>query len=184
MPFQCRKRHLARINSHPTDVEGLPPQQGFNAASGTWRASTQWYGALYSIVVLFQCRKRHLARINAPEDAFDAIVISFQCRKRHLARINTCEDGISTAFDLVSMPQAALGAHQLLRYIIAYTIAVSMPQAALGAHQHPKMFLRINRLNFVSMPQAALGAHQLPLSSQSSSIQVSMPQAALGAHQP
>ena len=59
----------------------------------------------------------------------------FQCRKRHLARINFII-GIREELGEVSMPQAALGAHQLeTGWGQDGDLVVSMPQAALGAHQ-------------------------------------------------
>ena len=62
---------------------------------------------------------------------------------------------------LVSMPQAALGAHQPgFGPLPDSSGSVSMPQAALGAHQHPRNFRIRNFPQGVSMPQAALGAHQ------------------------
>ena len=108
--FQCRKRHLVRINYC---FHMLKRHQGnrFNAASGTWRASTALPMDEKSQIERFQCRKRHLARINGkrtnllllvyevsmPQAALGAhqLLVAlyagrvvFQCRKRHLARIN------------------------------------------------------------------------------------------------
>ena len=60
--FQCRKRHLARINNSSHCVKECD-NMSFNAASGTWRASTLPCGSRKP-TIMFQCRKRHLARIN------------------------------------------------------------------------------------------------------------------------
>ena len=62
--------------------------------------------------MMFQCRKRHLARINLLR-ALLASRFVFQCRKRHLARINFSCIVCRIQRQWVSMPQAALGAHQL-----------------------------------------------------------------------
>ena len=88
LKFQCRKRHLARINSNPRTLGCIARSSCFNAASGTWRASTTRPDS-FDEEQPFQCRKRHLARINCPVHIGQfGIWMEFQCRKRHLARIN------------------------------------------------------------------------------------------------
>ena len=93
--FQCRKRHLVRINLN------IPSKLA---------------------KIMFQCRKRHLVRINRPSESCHSLAVMFQCRKRHLVRINSeCYHG-QEYVSVVSMPQAALGAHQLYHALVSLGI--------------------------------------------------------------
>ena len=131
----------AALGAHQQQMfsSGVKPRElSFNAASGTWRASTatatsrlpfnskavsmpqaalgahQRQPSSRIKMVMFQCRKRHLARINSNAvGKGPAEARAFQCRKRHLARINQEAERPKVSIALgVSMPQAALGAHQ------------------------------------------------------------------------
>ena len=76
----------AALGAHQQPGTSPAPSSSFNAASGTWRASTLSTVLKAISHCGFQCRKRHLARIN--KGRYLKYPIKFQCRKRHLARIN------------------------------------------------------------------------------------------------
>ena len=133
MGFQCRKRHLARINSF----------MNFQMRA-----------------LLFQCRKRHLARINDGE-LIGSYLTKVSMPQAALGAHQLLDNGVDTAqaesFNAASGTWRASTA----RYSVNLECPSFGFNAASGTWRASTVLpVPENESTDVSMPQAALGAHQ------------------------